>query len=411
MSGPKYSYAVIREQKRLKQLQRKLEEELEKQKCHQLLSDIEMLKNKIIREIESADLGEIKRLLSIANEEKLDNPTKNAVFNKLNELEKCMHYEVDLSGNSKELLVQKNKLELILYKTRNLREMILEDGKELKGVIKDKIQKDKLEKFISINWSDSGRIISTERADVQSIFYEYMDLISETPQYGEYRAIAESIISDSSVDADYKIKQIKMRMNAFKISKGSETDYLSLMALLNELIVLRQSNGNEAKELPQNIDDIKHEIDQEKGQKQRELETEYITQSVVAAFEKLGYKIDESTSFDLINGVRRGFIQYGDRSLVNVAVSGTGQMLFEVVGEGGKDNASEDFLQHITTEMRRFCPDYDKVKMILENDYGIYLEKEKRCEPDQKYARAVDLGKEYLSRRVNKEKKMMRYDD
>ena len=411
MSGPKYSYAIIREQQRLKQLQRKLEEELEKQKCQQLISEIGVLKNKIKNEKESVDLSEIKRILSIASDECINIPTKDNAYRKVDELEKYFSIEPDLSGNSNSLVLQKNKLEQTLVKIKNLKGMIKEDGKELKAVIKDKIQEDRLSEFTSINWSDTGRIISTERSDVQAVFYEYMDLISESSYYDEYKATAESIIIDSSIDAEYKIKQIKLRIDAYKIAKEKESSNIEMLGLLNELIALRTSNGNEAKELPQNIDDIKIEIEKERKAKQRELETDYITHSVVAAFEKLGYKIDEATSFDLINGVRKGFIDYGDRSLVNVAVSNTGQMLFEVVGEGKKDETSDDDIQRITSEMRRFCPDYDKVKEILENDYGIILEKEKRCEPDQKYARVVDLGEEHASRRVNKEKKMMHYDD
>ena len=83
MSGPKYSYAIIREQQRLKQLQRKLEEELEKQKCQQLISEIGVLKNKIKNEKESVDLSEIKRILSIASYECINIPTKDNAYRKV----------------------------------------------------------------------------------------------------------------------------------------------------------------------------------------------------------------------------------------------------------------------------------------------------------------------------------------
>ena len=168
MSGPKYSYAIIREQQRLKQLQRKLEEELEKQKCQQLISEIGVLKNKIKNEKESVDLSEIKRILSIASDECINIPTKDNAYRKVDELEKYFSIEPDLSGNSNSLVLQKNKLEQTLVKIKNLKGMIKQDGKELKAVIKDKIQEDRLSEFTSINWSDTGRIISTERSDERS---------------------------------------------------------------------------------------------------------------------------------------------------------------------------------------------------------------------------------------------------
>ena len=129
MSGPKYSYAIIREQQRLKQLQRKLEEELEKQKCQQLISEIGVLKNKIKNEKESVDLSEIKRILSIASDECINIPTKDNAYRKVDELEKYFSIEPDLSGNSNSLVLQKNKLEQTLVKIKNLKGMIKEDGK------------------------------------------------------------------------------------------------------------------------------------------------------------------------------------------------------------------------------------------------------------------------------------------
>ena len=128
MSGPKYSYAIIREQQRLKQLQRKLEEELEKQKCQQLISEIGVLKNKIKNEKESVDLSEIKRILSIASDECINIPTKDNAYRKVDELEKYFSIEPDLSGNSNSLVLQKNKLEQTLVKIKNLKGMIKEDG-------------------------------------------------------------------------------------------------------------------------------------------------------------------------------------------------------------------------------------------------------------------------------------------
>lgn len=411
MSGPKYSTAYIRELQRLQQLAKELDEQIEQTKRQQILEDISRLEKEKGNLFKNDFLQEYERIIPQA-EKLLKGTTILNQFKKiLGDVLILRDRDCKKEGNSDALsryyqTYQKDILRLknLVLQLKALKKQLSAEGTKIR-------QQKKAEEFLSMEWMDSGEKINIIPTDLQNLYYDILELMSVLPDYEENKRIIDKTIMESG-DTDYQKRQLKLRKQAILVEQNSSQDNIKLLDLQYELRSLYQLLGYDAKEIPVDPAEAKEAISLAREELDQKQKTEYIAECIHKVFEEKGYSLIEDSIVTNKNGsVEKDYYTFGEDSLVNVSMSDQGQILFEVVGNSDGGTVDASFASKLETEMRRFCPDYAEIRKILFEKYGIALENEHLCEPDQKYARAVDMTKKDTRRKRKTEKKMMHYDD
>ena len=411
MSGPKYSTAYIREMQRLKQLERELAEQLENSKKKKVLADIERLEQERQKYFEDEIISECEKVipeaeLLIPSSKTLIQLKKVFAEIKKKQLEIC-----DISGSSDELI---RKYDALLSKTRKLKNSLLL-MRDLKSQLATEgtiaLQEANAKEFFAIEWTDTEEKILTIPKSLQDIYYEVLDLLSSSDNYEQSKAVIDETIMKVG-DTEYKKRQLEFRKNAIMVEKNSRQNNVKMLSLINQLKSLYELLGWEVKKIPEEERALEQSIDEAKTILEQRQATKYIIECVHRVFTEKGYVLLEDCTLTSGNGqVQKDYFEFGEDALINVAMSEKGQILFEVVGDGTERGMDDSRAAKLESEMRRFCPDYAEIKEILKTQYGISLEEEHVCEPDKKYAKAVDVTDKKNRRRRKTEKKMMYYDD
>ena len=411
MSGPKYSRAYIRELQRLKQLERQLAEQLEQSKRKQILNDITRLEKLRKDCCTDSILSECQSLIPQAEQlvpnSKVLMRVKALVSSVLMAQSACC----DTSGNSDELFKKHNKQQKEIEKLRNSVQLLKDLKKQLSAEGTAALQEKRAEEFSETEWADTGERIDIIPSDLQDVYLEVVELLEEFPDFKEKKKIIDNTIMKTG-DIEYRKKQLELRKKSLEVERNSSQDNIKLVTLGNEVRGLYAFLGWEAKQIPTDISELEKAIVDAKEEADKRQKNRYIAECMHKVFKEKGYVLVDDV-FVTCNGaqVQKGLFEFGEDSLINVSMSETGQMLFEVVGDGTAGGMDETRAAQLESEMRRFCPNYAEIKEILANNYGILLEDEHLCEPDRKYAKAVDVTETKHQRRSKKEKKMMHYDD
>lgn len=411
MSGPKYSRAYIRELQRLKQLERQLAEQVEHSKRKQVLSDIARLE-KLRKDCCSDSILSECQLLIPQAEQLIPNSKVLAQIKYLvSAMLVAQSAYCDTTGNSDELLKRYNKQQKEMEKLKNSVQLLKDLKKQLAAEGTIALREKRFEEFSEIKWSDTGEKIDTIPSDLQDVYLEVIELLAEFPDFEEKKRIIDNTIMKTG-DVNYKKKQLELRKKALEVERNSSQDNIKLLALDNELRGLYTLLGWEAKQLPTSVPELEKAIVEAKEEADKRQKNRYIAGCLHKVFKEKGYALVDDVVVTS-NGaqVQKAFFEFGEDSLINVSMSDAGQMLFEVVGDGAAGDMDATRAAQIESEMRRFCPNYAEIKGILAREYGISLEDEHLCEPDRKYAKAVELAESKSQRRAKKEKKMMHYDD
>lgn len=411
MSGPKYSRAYIRELQRLKQLERQLAEQVEQSKRKQVLSDIARLEKLRKDCCSDSILSECQSLIPQADQLIPDSKVLAQIKSLVSAVLAAQRACCDTTGNSDELLKRYNQQQKEMEKLKNSVQLLKELKKQLSAEGTVALQEKRSEEFATMDWSDTGERIDTIPSDLQDVYLEVIELLAEFPDFEEKKQIIDNTIMKTG-DVAYKKKQLELRKKALEVEKNSSQDNLKLLALDNELRGLYTLLGWEAKQIPTGESELQKAIAEAKEEADKRQKNRYIAECLHKVFKEKGYSLVDDVVVTS-NGaqVQKGFFEFGEDSIINVSMSEAGQMLFEVVGDGTAEGMDESRAARLESEMRRFCPNYAEIKEILARDYGISLEDEHLCEPDRKYAKAVDVTEGKSQRRAKKEKKMMRYDD
>ena len=411
MSGPKYSRAEIRELQRLKQLERQLAEELEQSKRRQIISEIVNLENIRERYCGESIISECEKIIPQAEQLIPDSKLFIEMKSLLEAIWSTRDYKCDKSGDSDSLLEEcsefKNRIDTLKNTTRLLKD--LKKQISIEGTAA--LQRKKSDEFLSIEWEDTGERIDTVPKDLQEAYLELIKLLTEMPDYEEKKKLIDNTIMKTG-DNEYKKRQLELRKKAIEVERNSSQDNIKMLSLASELRGLYDILGWEAKAIPFEISDMEKALSEAKEEAERRQKNKYIAECIHRVFERKGYAlVDDVIMTSNGKQMQKDYYEFGDDSLINVSRSDSGQILFEIVGDGTEDGMNETRAKQLESEMHRFCPNYTEIKQILQEEYGICLEDEHLCEPDKKYAKAVDVTVKKSERRAKKEKKMMHYDD
>lgn len=411
MSGPKYSRAYIREMQRLKQLAKELEEQLENSKKTQVLSDIAKLEH--IRQKYCSDriVGECERIVPEAELLISDSKTLQKLKSTLTEIKQRKIESCNTSGNSVELLKRYHKLQGDMHKLKNSLLLLKDLKKQLAIEATDALQKKNAEEFFSMNWTDTGEKINTIPNGLQEIYYEVLEVLSETENYEQIKSLIDETIMKTG-DTEYKKRQLELRMKAIEVENNRSHDNTRVLSLINELQGMYELLDWEEKDIPREQHSLEQKVAEVRLVLEQKNAAKYIANCVHQVFAEKGYVLLEDCVISNKSGqVQKDYFEFGEDALINVSMSEKGQMLFEVVGDGTEGGMDESRAAKLESEMRRFCPNYAEIKEILRVRYGISLEDEYVCEPDRKYAKAIDVATNKRGQRRKTEKKMMHYDD
>ncbi len=412
MSGPKYSRAVINEIARLERLAKQLEEQIEIEKRNQVLKDIENLEKEKRSLCSDSIIDVCKKMISQAEEFTADSDTLKQVKALLNGILSESSTSCTISGNSTELLEHYQKYKEKVQTIKNKLSLIKTYNKQLEFEVSDAKQERKEGEFLSAEWEDTGKTISVIPDTLKDLYSEVIGLLMDSDDFEDKKRAIDDEVMSADTDLGYKTTLLKNRKNAILVEKNGSSNNIEMLSKINELTSLYSLLVGEAKEIPQDVGAIDVALKQAREQLKCKNEAEYVAACVHKVFKERGYSLlDDVVLQNNGKETEQTVYEYGDDSLVSVSMSDTGQMLFEVVGNGTKQGMDEVRSVKLESEMRRFCPDYKEIREILLRDYGISLEQEHLCEPDRKYAKAIDVGKNSSERRAKKEKKMMHYDD
>lgn len=410
MSGPKYSRAYIREMQRLKKLEMQLEKEIEERKRTQILANISNLEK--CRTLLCTDklLQEYDAFMPEAEELIPSSETYIRAKRKLEFVKKAVSWKCDVVGNSDKLLKEfleyerkVNSLKSALYELGELRTILAFEGTQA-------LREKNTAIFMQTEWANIENDIDVIPDDLRKMYYEVLDLMSENDSYEAEKKIIDETIMNVG-DVEYRKRQLSLRKNAILVERNQSENRSITIELANELRGLYKLLGCEEKEIPFDVMLLRERITDARNELMQEKISTYIAESVQSVLEKRGYSlIDNCSIINKNNSIEKFLFEYGEDSLINMATSKDGQILFEVVGNGTQVEMDASRALKLEAEMRRFCPDYHEIKDILRTEYGIYLENERLYGADKKYAKAVDVSKKATERRQNKEKKMMYYD-
>ena len=407
MSGPKYSRAYIRDLERLKRIQLELEKQIEEQKKEQLLEDIRKLEKEKESLLNDAIIRKSKEIIKEADKIIPDSKTLKKSKEIISYLEKCQTNKCDTSGDSKALLKEYKAYKKETEKVKNSVLILKDIKKQLSAEGTDALQNTKFDEFMNTEWIDTHEKIDTIPTDIRELYYEVVELLSELPGFEDNKKIIDDTIMKVG-DLNYKKKQLEIRKQGILVEKNKSQDNIEFLSKISELKSIYSLLGNEAKELPQTLDEVEKAISEAKSEMQQKEEARIIAESIHKVLSEKGYSLIEDSIVSNKGGnTSKSYFEFGEDSILNVAVSDKGQMLFEVVGDGNPSVMDNARKAKLVSEMKRFCPNYKEIKDILLRDYGISLEDEHLCEPDEKYAKAVNLDHNTGNRRAGKERKKM----
>lgn len=411
MSGPKYSRAYIRELQRLKQLEKELADQLENTKRNQVLKDIERLEKERAKICHDPAISECE---SVIKEAEVIIPNSK-VLRQMKEtialIENLSKQHCSTGGNSEVLVREFYAMQSEMQKLKNLLFVLKDLKKQLSAEGTVALQEGKLEEFMSTEWADTEEKVDVIPLDVQELYFEILECLADTEDYeGGKRAVDETIMKAG--DADYKKRLLALRKQAIEVERNSSQNNITMLAKLNELQSLYTLLGWEAKQLPSTIEEVEVAITEAQSVLEQRQAAKYIAECIHRVFAEKGYSLLEDSIVTNTSGqVERDIYEFGEDSLINVSMSDKGQMLFEVVGDGTEAGMDASRAEKLESEMRRFCPNYAEIRDALRLYYGISLEDEHLCDPDKKYAKAVNVTAQKSERRAKAEKKKMHFDD
>ena len=399
MSGPKYS-EVFLERRRLLMLKAQLEAEIEKQKCAQIISNINASIENCNELISTIDTDKYCKLIQTADSIVKNKTVINEIRKLIEEMQCLFTQSCSLNGNSDELIKKLSSCDKKKIKIKNIDAQIKHLLKKLNIQYNEQQQTNREIEFENTTWDSSIEIINIS----QTLLQAYNDVIEKLLGCSDFeneKAKYDSILNNHSFDDNYKIAQIKRYYDAYLVEQQSDSDNEEIIKYRNDFIVLSSQLYGSCAQIPNDLDDLKEAISVMIEELQQKKVGEYIADSVNRVMTDLGYSM---LSHEILEEQKmdKQHFDYSTTSAVTVASSDTGSMMLEVVGKK-VDNADGN-VAAVKNDMEHFCPDYAKVKKGLE-DYGITLTDKKLCQPDEKYVRFVDISSNTGRRITSKSRK------
>lgn len=230
--------------------------------------------------------------------------------------------------------------------------------------------------------------------DVAAAYGEFVSECIANPDFDKLKASVTQIISSDRFDDNYKVAQIRARMES---AAGVNEDAETLM-LKNEYATLCDSLGIEP-DGNLTYSEIAAAVAQMNERLEQAALDEYVNDSFTTVMERFGYEVAASeTVQSAVNSIEKKYYEVSDSSVLNVSRGKDGAVLFEVMGRGDELNDAEK--EAVCGDMHRFCPDYFKIRDALA-EFGIVIDRERMLEADVKYARAAHVVEKKDQRRGN----------
>ncbi|MFA5524874.1 MAG: hypothetical protein WDA24_11005 [Tissierellales bacterium] len=221
-----------------------------------------------------------------------------------------------------------------------------------------------------------------------------------------FKESLDNIVSDQRLDSSYKLSQLRIRKEAFLLTKDKydiELKYFEEQKdkfnnLYEEYEAICEILDEEAEEIDLNSLDIvstmsllEEKVKEKREELNKDIEARYVSESINEVMEELGYDIVAS---DYMTAPKRNVMHniydFGDKNVLNVYTSDNGSLMFEVTGIKEKEELSSSDKLRIKEGMDKFCPQYQKVKEALEAK-GISITNENLLPADVRFAKAIDL--------------------
>lgn len=408
MSGPKYGEASI-DMSKLNELisdMKGMLEDAKRMKMNDIIAEIcretQKLKNECREENYDILLKEAEKIMPETSELK--------AFREHIKLFEQLSAQTFYPGmTSSELIITKLLYEEHQGKIKNVMALLQESGEHIKAEY-DKMQAlSEEERFILRDWETK----ENQKIDICSpkVREAYDSVISEligVKNFTEIKNTLDSIISNTALDDEYKIKQLYIRRDALKIENNPE--YLAECEKLKaDFYALSEKLEIEA-DPPLLLPQLKEAVAKLEEEAKQKTMSRYISDSIGEVMTELGYNIIGSEVLDdQKHSAEKNYYDFSENSAINVAVSDSGAVLFEVMGK--QETLSDSEKLNVKHDMDKFCPDYQRVKEKLK-EYGITLQKEHLCEADVRYVRGIDADKlnGQTQRRTQKKTKRMSFN-
>ena len=388
MSGPKYSDYVL-ERQRLLQIQAQLEAELERSKCNQITEQINECLERSDLYFSQIDITKFEKNITTAEEIVQSKTVLNELKKLISELKKEIAKSYGIKGNSEVLANALSSYENKLKRVKNLVSRINHLMRELNAQYNQQRQENLSIEFENTEW-DAPIIASSISENLMKAYSDILEQIMDCENFEQEKAKYDAIMQNHTIDDNFKIKQMKMRFDAYLVEKQSDTDNEELLKLRSEFVVLSNLIYGECIEVPDDIEELKKEIAEMLIEAQRQKVGEYVAECIDMVMAELGYSVVGSEVLSAQKMTKKHY-DYSSDSAITVASSESGAMMLEVVGKKNEDGTNGSTAA-VKADMERFCPDFQKVKKGLQQ-YGVTLTDKKLCPPDEKYVRFVDVKK------------------
>lgn len=388
MSGPKYSDYVL-ERQRLLQIQAQLEAELERSKCNQITEQINECIERSDLYFSQIDIAKFERNITTAEEIVQSKTVLNELKKLISELKKEIAKSYGIKGNSEVLANVLSSYENKLKRVKNLVSRINHLMRELNAQYNHQRQENLAMEFENTEW-DAPVIACSISENLMKAYSDILEQIMDCENFEQEKAKYDSIMQNHTIDDNFKIKQMKMRFDAYLVEKQSDTDNEELLKLRSEFVALSNLIYGECIEVPDDIEELREEISQMLIDGQSLKVGEYVAECVDKVMKELGYSVVSSENLSA-QKMKKQHYDYSSNSAITIASSESGAMMLEVVGKKNEDGTNGSTAA-VKADMERFCPDYQRVKQGLEQ-YGISLTDKKLYPPDEKYVRFVDVKK------------------
>lgn len=388
MSGPKYSDYVL-ERQRLLQIQAQLEAELERSKCNQITEQINECLERSDLYFSQIDIAKFEKNITTAEEIVQSKTVLNELKKLISELKKEIAKSYGIKGNSEVLANALSSYENKLKRVKNLVSRINHLMRELNAQYNQQRQENLSIEFENTEW-EAPVIASSISENLMKAYSDILEQIMDCENFEQEKAKYDAIMQNHTIDDNFKIKQMKMRFDAYLVEKQSDTDNEELLKLRSEFVVLSNLIYGECIEVPDDIEELKKEIAEMLIEAQSQKVGEYVAECIDKVMTELGYSVVGSEVLSAQKMTKQHY-DYSSDSAITVASSESGAMMLEVVGKKNEDGTNGSTAA-VKADMERFCPDFQKVKKGLQQ-YGVTLTDKKLCPPDEKYVRFVDVKK------------------
>ena len=388
MSGPKYSDYVL-ERQRLLQIQAQLEAELERSKCNQITEQINECLERSNLYFSQIDIVQYEKNITTAEEIVQSKTVLNELKKLISELRKEIAKSFVAKGNSEALADVLNSYENKLKRVKNLVSRINHLMRELNAQYNQQRQENLAIEFENTEW-DAPVIASSISENLMKAYSDILAQIMDCENFEQEKTKYDAIMKNHSVDDNFKIKQMRMRFDAYLVESQSEANNEDLLKLRSEFIALSNLIYGECIDVPDDIEELQKEISEMLLEAQSQKIGEYVAECIDKVMAELGYRVVGSEVLSAQKMTKQHY-DYSSDSAITVASSENGAMMLEIVGKKNEDGTNGSTAA-VKSDMERFCPDFQKVKQGLQQ-YGVTLTDKKLCPPDEKYVRFVDVKK------------------